>query len=243
MYAIAHIAIHDALNAIDRRYEPYAYDAIPTSRRPSKPPSPRPPALHWNATLADLPSELFAPECGEAGMDVVEDAYTTALADDPRRRRQGERHRSSARRPPPRSSPQRTDDGANDRAARRHRHHEVGLPGEYQFTPGTPFAFAPQVGRSDPVRPPRQHPVRQRPAVPARRAAATPTTSTRSSGSVAADPATRHRAQDGRADRDRPVLGGELAARVEPHGPRHRRRPRTRQRGKRPGCSGCSTWA
>jgi L-alanine-DL-glutamate epimerase-like enolase superfamily enzyme len=27
MYAIAHIAIHDALNAIDRRYEPYAYDA------------------------------------------------------------------------------------------------------------------------------------------------------------------------------------------------------------------------
>ena len=27
MYAIAHIAIHDALNAIDRRYEPYTYDA------------------------------------------------------------------------------------------------------------------------------------------------------------------------------------------------------------------------
>jgi len=30
MYAIAHIAIHDALNAIDRRYEPYTYDARDT---------------------------------------------------------------------------------------------------------------------------------------------------------------------------------------------------------------------
>ena len=26
MYAITHIAMHDALNAIDRRYQPYAYD-------------------------------------------------------------------------------------------------------------------------------------------------------------------------------------------------------------------------
>ncbi|HEX5081255.1 MAG TPA: hypothetical protein VFY40_04365, partial [Blastocatellia bacterium] len=26
--AMAHVAIHDALNAIDRRYEPYAYDAV-----------------------------------------------------------------------------------------------------------------------------------------------------------------------------------------------------------------------
>ena len=34
MYAIAHVAIHDALNTIDRRFEPYAYDArvsAPTS--------------------------------------------------------------------------------------------------------------------------------------------------------------------------------------------------------------------
>ena len=27
MYAIAHVAIHDALNALDRRFEPYAYHA------------------------------------------------------------------------------------------------------------------------------------------------------------------------------------------------------------------------
>src|SRR5499426_4852664 len=26
--AMAHVAMHDALNAIDRRYEPYAYDAV-----------------------------------------------------------------------------------------------------------------------------------------------------------------------------------------------------------------------
>jgi hypothetical protein len=27
MYAMSHVAIHDALNAIDRRHQPYAYDA------------------------------------------------------------------------------------------------------------------------------------------------------------------------------------------------------------------------
>src|SRR5215472_3239578 len=26
MYAMMHIAVHDALNAIDRKYQPYAYD-------------------------------------------------------------------------------------------------------------------------------------------------------------------------------------------------------------------------
>jgi hypothetical protein len=26
MYAMMHIAIHDALNAIDRRFQPYAFD-------------------------------------------------------------------------------------------------------------------------------------------------------------------------------------------------------------------------
>ena len=27
MYAMAHLAIHDALNAIDRRFQPYAFDS------------------------------------------------------------------------------------------------------------------------------------------------------------------------------------------------------------------------
>jgi len=39
-YAMMHLAIHDALNAIDRRYQPYAYDkkAEPgvSGRRPDK---------------------------------------------------------------------------------------------------------------------------------------------------------------------------------------------------------------
>ena len=48
MYAIAHIAIHDALNAIDRRYEPYAYDA--TRRRGHRPTlrSRRLPTRRWS---------------------------------------------------------------------------------------------------------------------------------------------------------------------------------------------------
>ena len=44
MYAMAHIAVHDALNAIDRRYEPYAYDATaPRRPRPPRLPSRRQP--------------------------------------------------------------------------------------------------------------------------------------------------------------------------------------------------------
>jgi hypothetical protein len=32
MFAMTHVAIHDALNAIDRRFEPYAFHQRATSR-------------------------------------------------------------------------------------------------------------------------------------------------------------------------------------------------------------------
>ena len=43
MYAMTHLAIHDALNAIKRRSRPYAYDAMV---KPGRPPTPRSPRLH-----------------------------------------------------------------------------------------------------------------------------------------------------------------------------------------------------
>jgi hypothetical protein len=42
MYAMTHVAIHDALNAIERRSEPYAYDARCR--------------VAWNATAAGVQS-------------------------------------------------------------------------------------------------------------------------------------------------------------------------------------------
>jgi hypothetical protein len=38
--AMAHLAVHDALNAIDRRYEPYLYDAPLAAHSLSVPPAP-----------------------------------------------------------------------------------------------------------------------------------------------------------------------------------------------------------
>jgi hypothetical protein len=148
MYAIAHIAIHDALNAIDRRYDPYAYDAIadePTSVEAAVAAAAR---TALNATLADLPSELFGPECGDAGTDVVEDAYTTALAEIP----DGDAKANGIELGQAAADAivaARTDDGANDPPLV-DMTPRGGPPGEYQFTPGTPFAFAPRWGEVTP---------------------------------------------------------------------------------------------
>jgi hypothetical protein len=80
MYALAFIAVHDALNAIDRRFEPYAYDAqAPAGASAAAAVAA---AAHdaLAAALGDLPSELFPPVCGVDGLAVVNDAYDAALA-------------------------------------------------------------------------------------------------------------------------------------------------------------------
>jgi hypothetical protein len=79
MYAMMHIAIHDALNAIDRKYQPYAYDkkaesgtstdaAIATAARD----------VLDNAIKA-LPAYMYKKECIDAGTAAVEAAYKAAI--------------------------------------------------------------------------------------------------------------------------------------------------------------------
>ena len=79
MYAMMHIAIHDALNAIDRKYQPYAYDkkaesgtstdaAIATAARD----------VLDNAIKA-LPTYMYKKECIDAGTAAVEAAYKAAI--------------------------------------------------------------------------------------------------------------------------------------------------------------------
>lgn len=75
-YAIMHIAIHDALNAISRRSEPYAY----RGRAPGASPEAAVAAAARTSLLGAL-SDItgpFAP-CHDAAVKVVEDAYTEAL--------------------------------------------------------------------------------------------------------------------------------------------------------------------
>ena len=78
LYAMMHVAIHDALNAIDRTSKPYAYHARNLAKGAS------PDAAVASAArnvlvpvIAELP---FPPECIAAGVKSVKEDYRAALA-------------------------------------------------------------------------------------------------------------------------------------------------------------------
>ncbi len=141
LYAMTHVAIHDALNAIDRRSRPYAL----RTREPAEERLPTPPLLRQRetcwfrfSTRSPLPSHrraaLRAPPASKrttpqlsrrfltarpspAGIDVGQAAAAAILA-------------------------LRAGDGSDTPLVVSD--YEQGTnPGEYRFTPGTPFAFAP----------------------------------------------------------------------------------------------------
>jgi hypothetical protein len=80
MYAMMHIAMHDALNAIDPKYQPYAFD------KKAEPGASSDAAVAAAAhdvlarLISQLPADLFKKECIDAGTASVEAAYTAALA-------------------------------------------------------------------------------------------------------------------------------------------------------------------
>jgi PAP2 superfamily len=80
MYAMMHIAVHDALNAIDRKYQPYAFDK--KAEQGASPDAAVAAASHdvLVPTLGRLPPDLFKKECIDAGIANVEASYTAALA-------------------------------------------------------------------------------------------------------------------------------------------------------------------
>ena len=145
MYAMMHIAIHDALNAIDRRSRPYAYDAHAAA------------GISTDATVASAARDVMVPviqqipfpaPCLDAGVASVEADYTAALAAIP-------------------DGPAKTQGILLGRAAaaailtlRAHDGSDTPLqdfdypqgtePGEWRFTPGVPFAFAPGWGNVTP---------------------------------------------------------------------------------------------
>src|SRR5215475_3451103 len=83
MYAMMHIAIHDALNAIDRRSRPYTFDK---QAAPGASPEAAVAAAARDvlvSLLGKLPLELVAQSCIDAGVASVEADYTAALAATP----------------------------------------------------------------------------------------------------------------------------------------------------------------
>ena len=79
MYAMMHIAIHDALNAIDRRYQPYVYDtkaALGTSPDAAIAATARD---VLDKGIAELSAYIFKVDCINAGRANVEAAYKAAI--------------------------------------------------------------------------------------------------------------------------------------------------------------------
>ena len=84
IYAMMHVAIHDALNAIDRRSRPYAFDA--QAEAGTSPDAAVAAAARGVLVplIRQLPLELTVQACIDAGVASVEAAYATALAAIPR---------------------------------------------------------------------------------------------------------------------------------------------------------------
>jgi hypothetical protein len=137
IYAIMHVAIHDAVNAIDRRSRPYAFDA--QAEAGASPDAAVAAAARdvLVALIAQLPLELHSQACIDAGVAAVQTAYTAALAaiPDGQAKAQGI---AVGRAAAAAILKLRANDGAvgpflNFACPQETR------PGEYQCTPGTPF--------------------------------------------------------------------------------------------------------
>jgi hypothetical protein len=137
IYAMLHVAIHDALNAIDRRSRPYAFDmeaeagaspdaAVAAAARDVLVP-----------LIGQLPLELHTQTCIDAGVASVEADYTTALAaiPDNQAKVQGIAVGQAAAAA---ILALRADDGAVGPFLNFNCPQDT-KPGEYQCTPGTPF--------------------------------------------------------------------------------------------------------
>jgi hypothetical protein len=138
-YAMMHLAIHDALNAIDRRYQPYAYDqkADPGTSADAAVAA----AAHdvLVLTIQKLPAEVLKDGCRENGVAVAEAAYTLALAvipDGPAKTQGIALGQATAAATLAKRANDHADDGGpyiNKNCP------PAGQPGTYQCTPDRPF--------------------------------------------------------------------------------------------------------
>ena len=143
MYGMAHVAIHDALNAIDRRALPYA---VSLGAAPGASPDAAVAAAARDVLVPVLGSfSFFLPaDCINAGIASVEADYATALgaiADGPPKTQGIALGQAAAAA----ILALRASDGYDTELVDPD-YQEGTAPGEYRYTPGTPFAFAPHLG-------------------------------------------------------------------------------------------------
>ena len=147
MYAIMHIAIHDALNAIARRFRPYVLD----TRVPSWTSADAAVATAAHDVMVPLLGQLpaiISPTCIAAGIASVEADYAAALGmiQAGPAKTQGTMigHMAAVA-----VLNLRAADGA-DTPLLDFNYPEGTKPGEWRFTPGLPFAAAPGWGQVTP---------------------------------------------------------------------------------------------
>jgi hypothetical protein len=137
IYAMMHVAIHDAVNAIDRRSRPYVLDAQADA---GASPDAAVAAAARNVLvplIAQLPLELHPQACIDAGVASVEAAYRGALADIPNGRAKA-KGIAVGLAAAVAILDLRTGDGAVGPFLNFACPQDTN-PGEYQCTPGTPF--------------------------------------------------------------------------------------------------------
>lgn len=147
MYAMGHLAIHDALNAIDRRSAPYAANFRAEGRASVRAAV----AESAHDALLSAISDISAPfpqSCRDAGAAVVEEHYTAqlALVPDGRAKSLG---RSAGERAAAAVVAARSDDGSATPLIVAD-YPQGTAPGAWVFTAGTGFAFAPGWGSVQP---------------------------------------------------------------------------------------------
>lgn len=148
LFAMAHVAIHDALNAIERRSKPYAFHA---HAFPGASPDAAVAAAAHDVLVAlfrQIPDPPFSAGAREAAVKVIETAYVAALAaigDGPAKTAGISVGRASAAT----ILALRAADGS-DRTFLDFDYVPGSEPGDFQFIPGFPFAVGPYWGKVTP---------------------------------------------------------------------------------------------
>ena len=143
MYAMGHLAIHDALNAIDRRSTPYAADFRVWGRASARAAVAQAARDALVSAIADI-SAPFPQSCRDAGAAVVEQHYAAQLALVPAGRAKNTGQAAGSRAAAAVVA-LRQGDGA-DTPLIVSDHPQGSRPGDWVFTSGTGFAFAPGWG-------------------------------------------------------------------------------------------------
>jgi hypothetical protein len=145
MYAMVQIAVHDAVNAIRRRSRPYVFDVQVTGGTSS---SAAVAAAARDVLVAVIGQLQESSECVQRGLATVEADYAAALDEVPdnQPKARGIALGQAAARA---ILALRANDGS-DTPLLDFGYPQGMLPGEYKFSPGIPFAFAPGWGQVTP---------------------------------------------------------------------------------------------